>query len=1129
MNKATEEIVGYSREELIGTDFTDYFVQPEKAQKGYQQVLYTGFVRDYPLEIRHRDGHVTPVLYNASVYKDQSGRIIGVFAAARDVTERRNFEKELLESEERYRSLFECSPDAIFLADPETGRILDVNPAACQLLARPRREIIGMHQTQLHPTNLGSQCRQHFAKQVRDSAASGNAHSLDSVVVRPDGTEIPTEIRSQLITLNGRKVFQGVFRDITERKLAEAIVKESEEKFRLLAENGSDTVWTMKMDGTFTYISPAVARLRGYTSEEAVRIPLDQTMTPATLEHVRKLFAEEEKKPESERWSDRILELEQIRKDGSAVWTEVSIRAIRNADGNVIGLQGSTRDISIRKQALDALRKSEERYRAVVEDQTEVICRFKADGTFTFVNDLYCRFFGKSRDELLGTSWQPVVVPEHLPEVERKLAELSVTNPVAVVENCVNSGDGRIHWMQFVNRGFFDEQGQLIEIQSVGRDITERKRAEEALQDSERRYRLLYETMRDAFVHTDMDGRILDSNTAYQTMLGYTPDELATMRYVDLTPSRWHEIEDGIVKQQIIPRGYSDVYEKEYRRKDGTVYPVELRTFLLHDTSGQPCGMWAIVRDVTSRKLMEEELRATSIYARSLIEASLDPLVTISIEGKITDVNQATELVTGVPRTELIGSDFSDYCTEPELARQGYQQVISQGFLMDYALTIRHRSGSTTDVLYNATVHRDELGQVLGVFASARDITERKRAERDREELASQLAQAQKMESIGRLAGGVAHDFNNILTAILGHAELALVDMASDNPIREEIENIHDSAERAATLTQQLLAFARRQVIQPKLLNVNELLGNLTKMLKRMIGEDIELITRTGSDVGGIIADTSQFEQVLLNLAVNARDAMPEGGTLTIATDNLTVSEPTPEQHDSLPPGEFVIVSISDTGMGIPEEIRQHLFEPFFTTKELGKGTGLGLAVVLGIVQSHKGYVRVESSVGQGACFRLYFPRVSGAEGKSAETNADCSYSTGSETILVVEDDNTVRTLICSTLQRAGYTVLSAGSPDECFGLISERGKDVNLLVTDIIMPSLNGRQLYDKLAANFPGLRVLFISGYSGEAVSNHGILDGNLQFLQKPFSISGLLRKVREVLDSPFSPADSQSSMSQ
>jgi signal transduction histidine kinase len=396
-------------------------------------------------------------------------------------------------------------------------------------------------------------------------------------------------------------------------------------------------------------------------------------------------------------------------------------------------------------------------------------------------------------------------------------------------------------------------------------------------------------------------------------------------------------------------------------------------------------------------------------------------------------------------------------------------------------------------------------GRMLG---TARDVTERLALEQ-------QLRQAQKMEAVGRLAGGVAHDFNNLLTAIFGYADFAMEELPATSSAREDIEEIRKAALRASTLTRQLLAFSRQQVLEPVVLNMNELVGDLNKMLRRLIGEDVELRQSLAADLGNVKADHGQLQQVLMNLVVNARDAMPTGGRLSIETANAELSRQYAEQHQPVIPGQYVMLAVSDTGTGMTPETKARIFEPFFTTKEKGKGTGLGLSTVYGIVKQSGGYVWVYSELGRGTTFKIYLPRVDEAAMEIAQRREPGTL-TGTETILLAEDDGTLRALAAEALAKLGYTVLAAANGPEALATAAAHTGPIHLLVTDVVMPGLSGRGVAQQLGEVRPDTRVLYISGYTDDAIVHHGMLAPGLSFLQKPFTPAALARKVREVLES-------------
>ena len=492
------------------------------------------------------------------------------------------------------------------------------------------------------------------------------------------------------------------------------------------------------------------------------------------------------------------------------------------------------------------------------------------------------------------------------------------------------------------------------------------------------------------------------------------------------------------------------------------------------------------------------------------IEQTPESVVITDTEGRILYVNPVFERVTGYSRAEAIGQN-------PRLLKSNRQESafyrelwakINAGEVWRGRFINKKKDGTLfTEDAVIAPV-RDEKGTVTNYIAIKRDISHEL-------ELEVQYRQTQKIDSIGRLAGGVAHDFNNILAVICGHTDLALAQLSPDAPLRSNLECIQESAERAANLTRQLLAFARRQVIEPRRINLNELIVNLNKMLHRLIGEDIKLVTQTAPDLGQIKADPGQIEQVLLNLVVNARDAMPDGGTLTIRTDNVTLDEDYARRH-LITPGDYVMVSVSDTGVGMTDEVKQHIFEPFFTTKEQGKGTGLGLATCFGIIQQSNGHIHAESQVDEGAEFKIYLPRVWGVEESTSSREAPVSLPPGTETILLAEDESSLRQLMARVLRTQGYTVLEAADGHQALALAQANGAKIQLLLTDVIMPGLSGKTLAEWLGQVNPQVRVLFISGY----INNNAVRDAMSRpgtfFLQKPFNPLDLTKKVREAIES-------------
>jgi len=517
-------------------------------------------------------------------------------------------------------------------------------------------------------------------------------------------------------------------------------------------------------------------------------------------------------------------------------------------------------------------------------------------------------------------------------------------------------------------------------------------------------------------------------------------------------------------------------------------------------------------------KLLEESRRGEE-RMRVILDSTDDGILAVDASGKTIFSNKRFSELWRIPQSLADTRDDNamlEFVLEQLADPDGFLRKVKQlyGTVEIDDDTIRFKDGR---LFARYSMPLMDGGAVIGRLWSFRDITERKQAEEEKERLRAQLQQAMKMEAVGRLAGGVAHDFNNLLTAIMGNVSLARMKLSPSDPAGGLLAEANKAAESAASLTQQLLAFSRKQIIKPKALDLNILIADMNKMLVRLIGENIDLKTFPGGDLGAVKVDAGQFEQILVNLAVNARDAMPEGGKLLIETANVDLDEAYRVSHPYVRPGRFVRLSVSDTGHGMSAEVRRRIFEPFFTTKPKGTGTGLGLATIYGVVKQANGSIEVYSEIGKGTTFKIYLPRVEGEAAGPPESFPPMELLEGSETVLLVEDEEVVRDLGVRILAGLGYSVMHAGNGDEAIALAREHAERIDLLLTDVVMPGMSGRELADRLTPIHPETRVLFTSGYTDNAIVHHGVLDEGVSFIGKPYTLSGLAKKVREVLDSP------------
>jgi PAS domain S-box-containing protein len=663
--------------------------------------------------------------------------------------------------------------------------------------------------------------------------------------------------------------------------------------------------------------------------------------------------------------------------------------------------------------------------------------------------------------------------------------------------------DGTVFWAIVTITALNDHFGQHVGFAKVIRDITSRKAAEDAIRASEERYHRLLDMMPEA-IFVNQDGRIVYCNAAFASLIGVAGVEAVVGRpTLDFFPERWHTAIQGRI-ETTTRDGHVPLLEREVIRQDGTTVAVDVSATRIRYEARD--AILVSLHDLTTRRQSEE----ASFKLASIIEESDDAIIGKNLDGVITSWNAGAERLYGYSAEEALGQHIT--LIIPTQLQDQYERImatIAQGKRVAPFETVRRRKdGTMIDVSVSVSPVRNPAGTVLAASSIAQDITAKKR-------LQEQFRQAQKMEAIGRLAGGVAHDFNNLLTIISGYSDVLLATLPPTDESRPMILEIRSAGERAASLTRQLLTFSRQQLLAPRVLDVNAIVAGSEKLLSRLLGEDIDVRSTLAAEFGRVRADPGQLEQVIVNLSINARDAMPRGGKLTIETADVELDETYCRMHPHVTPGPFVLLAVSDTGSGMDETTKSQIFEPFFTTKEQGKGTGLGLSMVYGFITHSSGHIDVYSEPGLGSTFKVYLPRVEDTLTTAKGGTAQADMPTGQETVLVVEDEEAVRRLACHVLESCGYRVLEASHGEGAIAVAGGHAGPIHLLVTDVVMPGLGGRVVAERVAGLKPGIKVLFMSGYTDDAVVRHGVLAAEMAFLQKPFSPSSLARKVRAVLD--------------
>ena len=1031
-------------------------------------------------------------------------------------------ETELVRREKYFRTLTENSLDVLCILSRD-GNLLYASPSIERALGYKPEELRGQNYfARLHPDDL--------------------PHALEAFQLALDHPERTVKMQFrhqnkggawQYLELVGQNRLQdpeigGIVvncRDVTDRWRAEEELRNSEKQYRLLFHGNPNPMWVFDLETlAFLEVNEAAIQHYGYSREEFLT---------KTLVDIRLMEKDGPPKTFSPDTADRSIIWRHRRKDGSLIDVEVVWSPI--AFGERFAALTMATDVTERlrtEHRNSVFSKLGHRLSSATtnSEAAMIICE-AADALFKwddFALDLY---FAES-DEVFSlltittVEGQRVEIPSSpqlktanalVQRVIKKGAELlssvEVKHYSAVSMLApIRKGD-RVIGVLFVQNhtpGAYTNR-DLEVLQTLADQCSgalERVRAEQDLRESRQRFRDLFENSPDAIFVEDLDGTVLDVNFAACVLHGLTREQLVGKNALNdlIPPSRRENAHRDFQK---LASGKLSWIEGESLTADGNITPVEVRAGRV-EYNGKP-ALLLHVRDITERRAAAAAVQSSEMLFRSVWENSVDGMRLTDGNGVIIAVNKAYCDLVGMKAEELEGKPFTIVYAESE-----NPQVILERHREHFRARAANRKIQQQITLHNGQVMALEItdsfielhGQPLLLFSLFRDVTTQRRLE-------EQLRQSQKMEAIGQLAGGVAHDFNNILTVIHGHASLLLTSELEESASRSA-QQISQAAERAAALTRQLLTFSRRQLIQPRKLDMNKIVGNMTDLLGRLLGEDVSLQLNYCPSPAMVEADVGMMEQVLLNLAVNARDAMPKGGRLAVRISIVDLNEAHVQHHPEARVGRFVCVSKTDTGCGIPPENLQRIFEPFFTTKEVGKGTGLGLATVYGIVKQHQGWIEVESTVGKGTTFRFYVPYVGSAQAETEKPTTQITIRGGNETILLVEDEKPVRELVSRVLRKYGYKILPAGNGVEALETWNRHKNEISMLFTDLVMPdNMNGRELAEKLWAERPGLKVIFTSGYSTEIVGKDFKLEPELNYLQKPYQPQVLALAVRRCLD--------------
>jgi len=1063
----------------------------KRSGKDIPLIMVTGFLGDEAAAECIKRGAADFVL------KDRPARLPNTVQRVLEEKRLRTENKRALETTSRLATIVESSDDAIIGKTLE-GVITNWNKGAEKLYGYSAGEVLGQPISVLAPPERAEEVTQILARLKRGE----RLEHFESVRVRKDGSLVDVSLSIFPLTDSRGEVtgIASIARDVTERKRADQELHESEERYRSLVEAAPDVIYTVSAeDGSLTSLNPAFETLTGWSRAEWLGKPFVGMVhpddLPVAVERFQKALRGEMHPPR---------ELRVLCKSGEYLVGEfTSTQQVK--DGKVVGQLAIARDITDRKRAEEAL--IEERYllHTLMDNLPDAVYFKDRESHFTRINKADVKLFGLSGPaQAVGKTDFDFFTTEHAQEAYNDEQQIIRTGqPVVGKEEMETWPDGHVTWASTTKMPLRDAKGNIIGTFGVSRDVTERKRAEGELRASETRYRRLFEAARDGIFILDADSwEIRDVNPFLLNLLGFSRAELLGRKLWEIGPLR-DVLLSKVDFEELQTREFIRYENLPLETREGKHVEVEFvsNVYISGDRKVIQCN----IRDITERKRAEAE----HVRLVTAIEQSAEAVLMTNTEGEIQYVNPAFTRITGYSRDEVLGQN-------PRILKSGkqdpafYQQLwatILKGEIWHGELINRRKDGSLYSEQMSIAPVRSAGGEVTYFIATKQDVTEHKKLEQ-------QLIQAQKMEAVGRLAGGVAHDFNNLLTIINGYAQLLIEPISPQDPRRGHLKEILTAGERAASLTRQLLAFSRRQVLEPRVLNLNSVLADVAKMLRRLIGEDVELVATLKPDLGRVKVDPGQIEQVIMNLAVNARDAMPQGGKLFVETSNVEIDANYARSHSPMMPGKYVMVAVSDTGCGMDLETQAHLFEPFFTTKEKGHGTGLGLATVYGIVKQSGGFIWVYSVPGRGSTFKIYLPVVEEALPTAEPAEVPAELAKGSETVLVVEDEGGVRSLVCEALASHGYKVLEAAGAASALEISEKYTEPIHLLLTDVVMPQTGGKELAKGFSTLHPETKVLYMSGYTDDAIVRHGILERGTSFLQKPFQPRALLLKIREVL---------------
>jgi two-component system cell cycle sensor histidine kinase/response regulator CckA len=998
-----------------------------------------------------------------------------------------------LQEEMKFRESFIQSLPGFFVAINSKGKTVLINDLMLQALGYTRDEVVGRdYLATLVPTSEREKVSSVFQELIHKNEATIS----ENHIIAKDGKELLMEWQGRYVLHETNQVdcFYGVGTNITERKRSEEAQRENEAIFNSFLENcpvyvffKDETTRPIRLSRNYEQLlGRPIEDLLGKTMDELFPSDLSKGMVEDDLSVLRG------GKPVKvvEEFNGRIFE---------------TTKFPTIMPGKSSFLAGFTIDITERQQDEIKIKESQRLMNYIIRHDPNAIAVFDDNLRYIFVSERYLDDY-KVKDRNIIGKHQYEVFPE-MPERWKQVHQRVLAGAVErAEEDRFERLDGSVDYNRWECRPWYRLDGSVGGMITYTEVITESKRAEEALRKSEEKFRQIVENTNEGIWIIDGQQRVVFVNKRMASMLGYSPEEMIGRGADSFIFAE--DLQDHNEKMKRRKGGESAAYERRLLCKYGKTVWTIVSASPIMDAEGRFAGSFGMFTNITVRKQAEENLRLSQALYRTLVENIPQRVLLKDRESNYISINQAYGRAYGLNPEDVIGK--SDYDIHPRNIADKFRQedrlVMETGEIREFEE--ENVEDGKKRFLHKLKVPvRDKTGKITGVLSAISDITERLHLE-------EQFRHSQKMEAVGRLAGGVAHDFNNLLTVIGGHTEIALTRIDKNNPLHDSLQEIKIAADRASNLTRQLLAFSRRQVMEIKILNLNAVMRNTEKMLRRLLGEDIAVITQPSENLGLVKADPGQIEQVLTNLAVNARDAMAEGGRLVIATDNLEITEADDPTNAGLKPGRYVRISVSDTGHGMNPEVISKIFEPFFTTKEQGKGTGLGLSTVFGIVKQSGGEIRVQSELEKGTTFGIILPRVEEAEPVIGKKDLK-KPARGTETVLIIEDEKSVLKMAAQLLKNQGYQIIEAPGSEDAMRVFEEHSGPIDLVLTDVVMPVCRGPALVERLKQLRDNFKVLYMSGYTDGEVGDLNVLRRGDNFIQKPFTLESLANKVRSVLD--------------